>query len=113
MHNGRGFDRMGPSDPPAIALQMAARTSVMLSVTAHPPRDPRLWARATANKNGVSNARPHHASLERSGRLFLFRGHRLVLRLNRLAFFEGDDLLRARTELRIVFHGIRTRQFVD
>jgi hypothetical protein len=39
--------------------------------------------------------------------------HRLVLRLNRLAFFEGDDLLRARTELRIVLHRISARQFVD
>ena len=104
---------MGPSEPPAIPLKMAARASVIMSGTATPPRDPRGYGPRHGQIKMGSQTRDPITSLERSGRLLLFRGHRLVLRLNRLAFFEGNDLLRARTELRIVFRRISTRQFVD
>src|SRR5438132_5154891 len=84
------------------ALQMAARASVMMSGTTTPAaRSARLWPAPRPNKNGVSNARPHHASLERSGRLLLFRGHRLVLfywRWFGLVVFERDNLLGSRSQ---------------
>jgi len=83
---------------PAIALKMAARASIIMSGTHDTRRAIRAFMAAPRpNKYGVSDARPHHASLERSGRLFLFRGHRLVLFYLRwfgLVVFERDDFLR-------------------
>jgi hypothetical protein len=85
---------MGSFDPPPIPLKMAARASVTMSGTVAPPRDPRD-PRVYGPRHGQikmgSQTRDPITSLERSGRLLLFRGHRFVLRLNRLAFFEGND----------------------
>jgi hypothetical protein len=40
MHNGSGFDRMGPSEPPAIPLKMAAHGSVTTWGTTTPTARP-------------------------------------------------------------------------
>src|SRR5262245_53161000 len=100
---------------PAIALKMA-RGRVRNDVGHHdnPPRDfARLWPAPRPNKNGVPNARPHYASPVCSGRLLLFRGHRLVLfywRWFGLVVFERDDFFRPGSQLRVVLFRVFSRE---
>jgi hypothetical protein len=58
MHNDRGFDRMGASDPPAIALEMAARASVIMSGTADPRAIRASMATPRPNKMGSQTRDP-------------------------------------------------------
>ena len=74
MHNGRGFDRMGPSDPPAIALQMAARASVIMSGTTHPRAIRALWPRHGQIKMGSQTRDPITQVWNGQAAFFFFAG---------------------------------------